>query len=135
MVLFPNTDITIYNKYFKPDDDIEHYQKSIIGEVDWQNKIIATEGDKGVTLSDSTLIFIDKLPNYIKPKKFLKLSDSERSNYLTLTPGDIIVKDKIDFELTGRKGNNLAALENEYDDVVKIVSVSEFTDHFEVTCN
>lgn len=134
MVLFPNANITIYNKYFKPDDDIEYYQKTIIEDIDWQNKIIVTEGDKGVTLSDSTLIFIDNLPNYISHKKFLKLSDNERVNYFTLAPGDIIVKDKIEFELTGRKGNNLATLENEYDDVVKIVSLSEFSNHFEVTC-
>lgn len=134
MVLFPNTNITIYNKFYNVMEDMEQYQRTVIEKVDWQNKIIATEGNKGVTLSDSTLIFIDKLPNYISPKKFLKLSNDERKGYFTLTPGDIVVKDEIDFELTGRKGNNVATLENEYDDVVKIVSVSPFMSHFEVTC-
>ena len=135
MVLFPNVNITVYNKFYNDIEDIEQYQKTIIEDVDWQNKIIATEGNKGVTLSDSTLIFIDKLPNYISPKRFLKLSDQERKKYFTLTPGDIVVKEEIDFELTGRKGSNMATLESEYDDVVKIVSVSPFTSHFEVTCN
>lgn len=135
MVLFPNVNITVYNKFYNDIEDIEQYQKTIIEDVDWQNKIIATEGNKGITLSDSTLIFIDKLPNYISSKRFLKLSDQERKKYFTLTPGDIIVKDEIDFELTGRKGSNVATLESEYDDVVKIVSVSLFSNHFEVTCN
>lgn len=134
MILFPNSNITVYNKFYRDIEDIEQYKKTVIEDVDWQNRIIATEGNKGVTLSDSTLIFIDKLPNYISPKRFLKLSDSERKKYFTLAPGDIVVKDKIEFELTGRKGNNLATLENEYDDVVKIVSISKFSNHFEVTC-
>ncbi len=90
--LFKNSDITIYNKYYDSINDIDKYQRTVIKGVNWQGKRNGTVSDKGLLIADSTLIFIDKLDNYVSPKKFLKLSNEERSNYFTFTPGDKIVK-------------------------------------------
>ncbi|EPY2279517.1 DUF6751 family protein [Clostridium sporogenes] len=131
-VLFKNADITIYNKYFDSINDMDKYQRTVIKGVNWQSKRNGTVSDKGLLLADSTTIFIDKLDNYVSPKKFLKLSNEERPNYFTFASGDKIVKGAIEFEVTGIKPYRLSDLENEFDDVIDIKSVNILTDHIEV---
>ncbi|AUM91511.1 DUF6751 family protein [Clostridium botulinum] len=131
-VLFKNADITIYNKFYDSTNDIDKYQRTVIKGVNWQSKRNGTVSDKGLLLADSTLIFINKLDNYISPKNFLKLSNEERPNYFTFAPGDKIVKDITDFEVTGVKPYRIADLESEFDNVIDIKSVNELSTHWEV---
>lgn len=133
-VLFKNADITVYNKYYDLDSDTYKYQRTVIKGVNWQGKRNGAVSDKGLLLADSTLIFIDKLSNYISPKKFAKLEPDERKNYFTFAPGDKIVKGEVDFEITGIKPYRLVDLENEFDDVIDIISVvdCELTRHWEI---
>ena len=60
-VLFKNSDITIYNKYFDDSSGADKYQRTVIKGVNWQGKRTGTVTDKGLLLADSTLIFADKL--------------------------------------------------------------------------
>lgn len=131
-VLFKNEDITIYNRYYDNSLGVDMYQRTVIEGVNWQNKRTGTVGDKGLLLADSTLIFVDKLDNYISPKRFSKLQLNEREKYFTFAPGDKIVKGKVDFEITGVKPYRVSDLENEFDDVISIKSVNELLGHFEV---
>ena len=131
-VLFKNEDITVYNKYYDPYNDMYKYQRTVIKGVNWQSKRTGTVSDKGLLLADSTLIFIDKLDNYISPKKFAKLEPLERDEYFTFAPGDKIVKGEVEFEITGVKPYRVADLETEFDDVITIKSVNSLSDHFEV---
>ncbi|KRU29315.1 hypothetical protein VT91_09290 [Clostridium sporogenes] len=131
-VLFKNADITIYNKWYDSMNDIDKYQRTVIKGVNWQSKRNGTVSDKGLLLADSTLIFIDKLDNYISPKNFLKLSNEERPNYFTFVPGDKIVKCITDFEVTCVKPYRIADLESEFDDVIDIKSVNPLSNHFEI---
>jgi len=108
------------------------YQRTVIKDVDWQGKRNATVTNNGLLMADSVLVIIDKLENYISPKQFAKLTDTERVNYFTLNIADKIVKGQIDFEITGLKPNSIADLENSYDNVVDIMSSRELSDHFEV---
>lgn len=134
MILNPNANITIYNKYYDHEDDIEKYQRTIIENVNWQNKREGAVSDKGLLLTNSTLIFIDVLDNYVSPKKFRSLDPEDRKNYFTLGIGDRIVKDSIEFNVTGRKPYAISNLEEEFDNVVSILTVSEFSTHLEVGC-
>ncbi|WP_294174080.1 DUF6751 family protein [uncultured Clostridium sp.] len=131
-VLFKNSDITVYNKYYDPYNDMYKYQRTVIKGVNWQSKRIGTVSDKGLLLADSTLIFIDKLDNYISPKRFAKLESIEREKYFTLTIGDKIVKGEVDFEIIGIKNYSINDLNNEFDDVITIKLVNSLSDHFEV---
>lgn len=131
-VLFKNSDITVYNKYYDPYNDMYKYQRTVIKGVNWQSKRTGTVSDKGLLLADSTLIFIDKLDNYISPKRFAKLDSIEREKYFTLTIGDKIVKGEVDFEIIGIKNYSINDLNNEFDDVITIKSVNSLSDHFEV---
>lgn len=132
-VLFKNADITIYNRYYDNSLGAYRYQRTVIKGVNWQGKRNSTVSDKGLLLADSTLIFVDKLDNYVSPKRFNKLSDEERHKYFTFdSNGDKIVKGEVDFEVTGVKPFRIADLENEFDDVINIKSVNLLSDHFEV---
>ncbi|BDR67206.1 hypothetical protein K144312032_14340 [Clostridium tetani] len=131
-VLFKNEDVTIYNKFYDSTNDIDKYQRTVIQGVNWQSKRNGTVSDKGLLLADSTLIFIDKLDNYISPKRFLKLPDQERPNYFTFSVGDKIVKDEIDFEITGISPYRISDLEKNFDYVIDIKSVNELATHWEV---
>lgn len=133
-VLFKNADITLYNKYYDKENDVDRYQRVVIREVNWQGKRNATVGDKGLNRDDSILIFIDKIPGYVSSKRFAKLTNEERLNYFTFGVNDIIVKGESDFEITGLKPNSTADLEREYDDVVNILGVQEWSGHWEVEC-
>lgn len=131
-VLFKKDNITIYNKYYDIANDIDKYQRTVIKGVNWQGKTHATVSDKGLLLADSTLIFIDKLVNYVSPKKFAKLSDTERVNYFTFAPGDKVVKGEVYFEVVGIKPYRMADLENEFDEVIDIKSVNIMSGHIEI---
>lgn len=131
-VLFKNADITIYNKYFDDSSGADKYQRTVIKGVNWQGKRTGTVTDKGLLLADSTLVFVDKLDNYISPKKFAKLDPLEREECFTFAPGDKIVKGEVEFEVTGGKPYRIANLESEFDDVITIKSINELSDHFEV---
>lgn len=131
-VLIKNADITVYNKYYDLASDTYKYQRTIIKGVNWQGKRNGTVSEKGLLLADSTLIFIDKLDNYVSPKRFAKLQPMERERYFTFAPGDKIVKGEVEFEVTGVKPYRIADLENEFDHVIDIKSVTELSDHFEV---
>ena len=130
--LFKNTDITIYNRYYDNSLGVDMYQRTVIEGVNWQNKRTGTVSDKGLLLADSTLIFVDKLDNYISPKRFSKLQPNEREKYFTFAFGDKIVKGKVDFEIIGIKHHSVNDLDNEFDDVISIKSVNELSGHFEV---
>lgn len=137
MILFPNTDITLYNKYYDIDNDCYMYQKTLIKNVDWQGKKAARVSNNissatGTVPDDSYIIFIDKLDNYISPKAFLNLEKEERSKYFTFATGDKIVKGNIDFEYSTK--NTLKKLEEDYDDVVTVMGVTSWSDHMEVEC-
>ncbi|WP_195430899.1 DUF6751 family protein [Clostridium sp. D46t1_190503_E9] len=132
-VLFKNADITIYNRYADAASGVDKYQRTVIKGVNWQGKRNGTVSDKGLLLADSTLIFVDKLDNYVSPKRFNKLSDEERHKYFTFdSNGDKIVKGEVDFEVVGVKPFRIADLENEFDDVINIKSVNPLSDHFEI---
>ncbi|MGH4125601.1 MAG: DUF6751 family protein [Clostridium sp.] len=132
MVLFPNTDVTIYNKYYNFSSGYDLYQRTVIKGVNWNGVRNATVSSNGLLLADSIRIILDKIDNYISPKQFAKLNGNERVNYFTLAIGDKIVKGEIDFEILGIKPNSIADLEKNYNDVINIMSSRELSDHWEV---
>lgn len=131
-VLFRNANITIYNKHYDLSSGTYKYQRTVIKGVNWQGKRNGTVSDKGLLLADSTLIFVDKLDNYVSPKRFAKLQPVEREKHFTFGMGDKIVKGEVDFEVIGLKPYSIADLESKFDYVVTVKSVSELSGHYEI---
>lgn len=136
MVLFKNADITIYNKYYNKEKSCDMYQRTVIRGVNWQGKrnvkIGSNLSDSGMKTDDTVLVLVDKLDNYISPKRFVRLSDEERIKYFTFVPGDKIVNGDCEFIYTGTKGGQLKDLESSYDDVLNILGVMEWSGHWEI---
>lgn len=137
-VLFKNADITVYNKYYDKINDVDKYQRTVIKGVNWQGKRNATVSDKGLNLDNSILIFVDidnvENKEYISPKQFNKLTDAQRPDHFTFAIGDKAVKGEIDFEITGIRPNSIADLENNFDDVVTVLGITPWSNHWEVEC-
>lgn len=128
MILFPNSDITIFNKYYNKDLERDCYKRTVIKDVDWQEKIESDLQDKGLKVETNVNIFLDK-ENYISPKKFRGLDTTERDKYFTLDVGDYIVKGIVSQEI-----NSFTELEKNFEDAVSILGVSKCSEHFEVMC-
>ena len=133
MSLFPNTDITLFNRV-KGKNGYEYYKTYIKG-VDWQNKVIVVNtqaGDKGILKKDNTIIFIDNpagtTKTFLKPKAFNRMEN--KSKYYTLLAGDKIVKGIVKNDIT--PDYSITNLENDYDDVITITNITECSEHFEV---
>ncbi|WP_018592621.1 DUF6751 family protein [Terrisporobacter glycolicus] len=125
-----NENITLYNAYYDKTSDALKYRRTYIRGVSFQGKRALSSASKDLLANDNAYnIYIpfnadieDKI--YVRPKEYEKLSEAEKEKYFTFNNDDKIVKGIIDFELTGRKPNNIAYLENSYDDVVNITSIS-----------
>ncbi|WP_415347944.1 DUF6751 family protein [Clostridium perfringens] len=61
MVLFPNATMTVYNKYYDKTLERDCYKRTVIENVDWQEKQEGSIKEKGLVLDSSIKIFIDKL--------------------------------------------------------------------------
>ena len=144
--MITNADITLYNKYYDEDDKCAKYKRSYLFGVNYRSSYGTTTSSKSINNNDENIIYIpfsvyseDK--EYIKPKAYEKLIDSEKDNYFTLNDGDIIVKEIVDFELTAEKGSNLKALNEFYDDVSTVSNVitydfgSDYMKHWKVVCS
>ena len=133
MSLFPNTDITLFNRV-KGKNGYEYYKTYIKG-VDWQNKVIVVNtqaGAKGILKKDNTIIFIDNpaetTKTFLKPKSFNRMEN--KSKYYTLLAGDKIVKGIVKNDIT--PDYSITNLENDYDDVITITNITECSEHYEV---
>ena len=133
MSLFPNTDITLFNRV-KGKNGYEYYKTYIKG-VDWQNKVIVVNtqaGAKGILKKDNTIIFIDNpaetTKTFLKPKAFNRMEN--KSKYYTLLAGDKIVKGIVKNDIT--PDYSITNLENDYYDVMTITNITECSEHFEV---
>ncbi len=144
--MITNADITLYNKYYDEEDKCAKYKRSYLFGVNYRSSYGTTTSSKSINNNDENIIYIpfsvyseDK--EYIKPKAYEKLIDSEKDNYFTLNDGDIIVKEIVDFELTAEKGSNLKALNEFYDDVSTVSNVitydfgSDYMKHWKVVCS
>lgn len=135
MVINPNTDITLYNRYLDKSKGIEKYQRTVIEGCNWQGdrSVALSSDEKGITYTNGISIIINKLSNYLSPKKFIKIPDNEKKNYFTINILDKIVKGNIEFEITGVRPNTVADLIKNYDDVIDVKAIdTTFQSHFEI---
>lgn len=139
--MMTNADITVYNRQFDKAQDKYIYLRTYLKGVNWQDSKGIRIAESGVVSDDRTRIFIpldvdaeDK--QYKKPKTYKRMDD--KSLFYTLDNEDIVVKGIIDFDLTGKPGENVSSLQAKYDDAMVITKVidnrygSRTIQHFEL---
>lgn len=139
--MMTNADITVYNRQFDKAQDKYIYLRTYLKEVNWQDSKGIRIAESGVVSDDRTRIFIPldvdaEGKQYKKPKTYKRMDD--KSLFYTLDNEDIVVKGIIDFDLTGKPGENVSSLQAKYDDVMVITKVrdnrrgSRTIQHFEL---
>ena len=132
-----NTAITIYNKYV--DAGVEKYQRTVVANVQWENRKAINVIKSGLQDANSatiTIPFARGTVNYTKPKAWLALV--AKTGYWTLAVGDYIVKGSVADEISS--SFTISQLKAKYDDVVQITIVdtmdfgSSAMQHWEVGC-
>ncbi|MGO1044506.1 DUF6751 family protein [Clostridioides difficile] len=126
--MFFNDYITLYNKYYDKSSDTTLYKRTYLFGVDYQGSKNIAVTDKGLLSADSVKVIVPFFANargkkYIDPFKYYELEENEKDKFYTFKVGDIIVKEVIDFDITGAKSCTLRDLQNKFDDVSFIKSV------------
>lgn len=126
-----NTGCTIFNKYVV--SGAEHYQRTVLVAVAWENRKASNVLRSGLLAADSAVVYIPFSlgANHLDPHAWAALTT--KTGKWTLAVGDVIVKglvtDEIHDAVVGPPAipaftmTNLKAL---YDDVVTIKSVDVF---------
>lgn len=133
--MIPNSDITVYNKYFV--NRAEVYQRSEVYDVVWQATDAISRAKEQVAVN-SALIMIPfaRGIGYEYPKAWQLLTD--KSDAWTLQEGDIIVRGIVTDEITG--AYTVTSLRAEHDDVVMITAIAAMDEgslnvrHWELNC-
>lgn len=117
--LIPNSDITIYNKYFVSRAEV--YQRFEVYDVVWQSTDAISRAKEQVA-SNSALIMIPfaRGGDYVQPKAWQALLD--KSSVWTLQEGDIVVRGIAVEEITA--GYSVSSLRADYNDVVMITAIA-----------
>lgn len=91
--------ITLYNKYIDPTTKKVTWYRHIITDCFYKHTIEKVTVGNTTIDSNVTICRIRVTDDFIDKKSWLALSDAERKEKFTLSAGDIIVADEIDFEI------------------------------------
>ena len=130
-----NSAATVYNKYIV--SGAEHYQRTGILAVAWENRKQANVIASGLLAADSATIYIPFSVGayYLKPIAW----QAAKTGRWTLQVGDYLVKGLVTDAITG--GFTITSLKAKYDDVVQVKSVdtmdagSVSMRHWQVGCS
>lgn len=103
--------ITLYNKYIDPESKKVTWYRHVIPDCFYKHTIEKITVGKITIDSNVTICRIRVSENFVGKKAWMLLTDEERSEKFTLSGGDIIVADEVDFEIdeyaTGQRSSDL----------------------------
>lgn len=91
--------ITLYNKYTDPTTKKVKWYRHVITDCFYKHTVEKVTVGNTTLDSNSSICRIRVSDNFIDKKSWMKLEDSERAEKFTLSAGDIIVADEVDFEV------------------------------------
>lgn len=96
-----NDTITIYNRYYDSDKDLDVYQRTVVYGVFFNSQEGYIKNSTNNTSDDKAKIFIPL--NHSSERQFLNVHEFEnaedKSAYFTLAPGDLIVEGESHLEI------------------------------------
>lgn len=123
-----NADITLYNKVYDRDTGTNHYYRTVLKGVNWQDTTAVQPTDKGIVSADVAEIYIpfavETEKQFRKPKNFVQ--EPEKTGFFTVEAGDLVVQGIVGDELTSAKDEE--RMKNTYDDV-RTIAVVETNDN------
>lgn len=119
--------VTVYNSYVDPITRYKVYLPTVLHGVSWFGNLVVDVTTNGLISASKYYVrvpdYVDSSgKQYLTPKAFAKIPNDQMQFYWTLEEGDIIVKGEVDDIGDDAKP---AKLEEKYDDVITIISVSD----------
>lgn len=91
--------ITLYNKYIEPETKKVKWYRHVIEGCFYKHTVEKLTVGKTTLDSNSSICRIRVSDDFIDKKSWMSLTDEKKSEKFTLSGGDIIVADKVDFEI------------------------------------
>ena len=103
--------ITLYNKFVDPSDKKTKWYRHVITDCFYQHTVEKVTVGKTTIDSNSSICRIRVSDNFVDKKSWNNLTDDEKKEKFTLSAGDIIVAEEVDFEVneyaTGMRSSDL----------------------------
>lgn len=93
-----STTITLYNKVIDENKKVKWY-RHVIDDCFYSQVLDTLSKTNSILDSYISICRIRKSENYVGKRRYNDMSDDERENYFTLSSGDIIVAEDVDFEI------------------------------------
>ncbi len=107
--------ITLYNKYIDPTTKRVTWYRHVLHDCFYKHTLEKITVGKTTIDSNVTICRLRVSGKFLDKKSWMLLDDSEREEIFTLSSGDIIVADEIDFDIDEyAKGKTSANLVNEH---------------------
>lgn len=91
--------ITLYNKYIDPSTKKVKWYRHVIEDCFYKHTVEKLTVGKTTLDSNSSICRIRVSDDFVDKKSWMSLTDEEKAEKFTLSGGDIIVADEIDFEI------------------------------------
>lgn len=91
--------VTLYNKFVDPADKKTKWYRHVITDCFYKHTVEKVTVGKTTIDSNSSICRIRVSDNFVDKKSWNSLSDAEKVEKFTLSAGDIIVADEVDFEV------------------------------------
>lgn len=123
-----NSTITLYNKFKNPDDNKIYWYRHVIKDCFYnhsQNEIVVGQSK---IASDVSVCRIRVNDSFKDKRSWNELNSSEKEQFFTLAPGDIIVADETEFEINeyekGKRSSDMMAEYKEWPGCFTVKSVN-----------
>lgn len=120
--------ITLYNKYLDPETKKVKWYRHVITDCFYKHTVEKVTVGNTTIDTNNTVCRIRVSDDFVGKKDWVKLSDIERAEKFTLSVGDIIVADEIEFEIdeyvNGQRASDLIKANKEWPGCFTIESVN-----------
>ena len=125
-----NTTVTIYNRFEDPITNVVTWYRHVVHDCFWQQSGNKVTIDKTVLDTKNIICRIRISDKYLSKHLWQQVPNDKMSNYFTLGPGDIIIKDEVDDEVNEYQSNKRSTdLLKKYKALQGCMQIEEFSDN------
>lgn len=136
--LFYNNTVTLYNRYFDPETEVEKWYPTVLPNVN----LVITRGANvtkaGTAEADAAKLFVDmkRLPKpYLDPVAWSQLPDEEKTEHITFNSAEDFFAEGDTTGIEVTESGFFELVKQTRDNVFKVTNADRYTDilpHFEI---
>ena len=94
-----DTTVTVYNKFIDAQTQVITWYRTVINGCFWKDTGNKVTINNVVLETNNIICRIRKNPKFLERNEWVALPNDEMGNYFTLSPGDIIIRGRIDEDI------------------------------------